>query len=235
MAYRVWFIDITSLFKLVTFSAPCRRHMLNMICMCIRAWKPDPTPTGHDSVPYPTSLVGLGQIFRNDARVRVGLVHISAIRHWSWRCFFVYVRVGLAQEVEQLSCKRKVGSLIVDVSLSKTLNPNCSWRACCRLARFTLPSVCQCVYKPMQVALDKCPNCNVNFTLLGTLLLIRISWLPVLQNLGTSCVIYFIVIVAFFVGLCEFKLVMILRNKLALTAPLMLSSSVDIYNCLAVV
>ena len=31
-------------------------------------------------------------------------------------------------------------------SLSKTLNPNCSWRAGCPLACLTLPSVCQCVY-----------------------------------------------------------------------------------------
>ena len=49
--------------------------------------------------------------------------------------------VGLAQEVEQLSCDRKVASPQFDVSLSKTLNPHCSWKAGCRLAWVTLPSV----------------------------------------------------------------------------------------------
>ena len=60
-----------------------------------------------------------------------------------FRCFKNMLH-DLAQEVEQLSCNRKAASSIPTsscVDVSKALNPNCSWRACCHLAWLTLPTL----------------------------------------------------------------------------------------------
>ena len=57
----------------------------------------------------------------------------------------------------RLAGYRKVASSIlvssssVDVSLSETPHPDCSWRAVCRPAWLTPPSVCECVQESVKV------------------------------------------------------------------------------------
>ena len=53
-------------------------------------------------------------------------------------------RVGACSSSVGLTCNRKVASLSVEMSLSKTPPPDCSRRAGCRLATLTQPLMCEC-------------------------------------------------------------------------------------------